>query len=483
MNLKQNLVSSLPLVVDLDGTLIATDTLFESANQFVWSKPFSLVSLFRWLAKGKAFLKSKLAASVTISPETLPYRQEVLDFVAEEKNKGRVVVLATASSEVYAREIAQHLNIFSEVLASNESINLKGVNKRDTLISLYGDGGFDYVGDSQADISIWEHAHLSFMIQPKKAWVKRVSRTSSPVELKLDSPNRLLTLNKTIRMHQWVKNLLIFLPLLVTHQLFSPFELAKGMLAFMAFSLAASSIYVVNDLVDLPNDRLHKTKRNRAIASGRTSILIGWVIWPSLLAVSLAISFILLSLEFGLIILTYIGLTTIYSLKLKKIAVLDVVTLALLYTTRIIAGAIAINTVPSFWILSFSLFFFFSLALMKRFSELLEMKSSGKNQVIHGRGYSSEDLELVSALGAGSGLISVLVFLLYIHDPAIASLYNNPLILWVCGVILLVWISRAWLIAHRGLMHEDPIVFALKDKVSYFLAASIGLLFFLAMVN
>jgi 4-hydroxybenzoate polyprenyltransferase len=187
--------------------------------------------------------------------------------------------------------------------------------------------------------------------------------------------------------------------------------------------------------------------------------------------------------EFGLIILAYTGLTTIYSLKLKKFAVLDVVTLALLYTSRIIAGAIAIKTVPSFWILSFSLFFFFSLALMKRFSELLELKSPGKKQAIKGRGYSSEDLELVSALGAGSGLISVLVLLLYIHDPDIAGLYTHPLFLWLCGVFLLVWISRAWLIAHRGEMHEDPIVFALKDKVSYVLAASIAFVFFLSMVN
>lgn len=482
MNKGKKGVSSLPLVVDLDGTLIATDTLFESANQYVWSKAFSVLSLLGWLVKGKAFLKSKLAANVQISPESIPYRQEVIEFLSEEKQKGRVIILATASSEVYASAIAQHLNMFSEVFASTETLNLKGVNKRDKLISLYGEGGFDYVGDSQADISIWEHAHQSFMLKPKKSWVKHVSRFSESVEIELNSPNRFMTLNKTIRMHQWVKNLLIFLPLLVTHQLFAPFELARSVLAFFAFSLAASSIYVVNDLVDLQNDRLHKTKKNRAIASGRTSIVAAWIIWPTLLLVSLAISFVLLSLEFGVIILAYIGLTTIYSLKLKKIAVLDVVTLALLYTSRIIAGAIAIYTVPSFWILSFSLFFFFSLALMKRFSELLELKSAGRTKSIKGRGYSSEDLELVSAIGAGSGLISVLVMLLYIHDPLISELYSNPLILWLCGVILLVWISRAWLIAHRGQMHEDPIVFALKDKVSYFLAASMGLVFFLAMV-
>lgn len=471
-----------PLVVDLDGTLLKTDTLFESTNIHIWSKPLSFIQIPLWLTKGKLSLKNNLAEAVNLEPDVLPYRTEVVDFVKAEKAKGRLIVLATASAEKYANDIAEHLGFIDIVLASSADINLKGAEKRDELVSRFGEMGFDYIGDSETDITVWRSARTSYMIDPKSNWVNKVLQSSSPVVLETKKQKPFRTLNKTLRLHQWVKNLLIFLPLVVTHQLFNTEALQAVTLAFVAFGFAASSIYIINDLVDLPNDRIHITKRHRALAAGDASILTGWIVWPLLLVSSLVISFGFISNAFGLTVIAYITLTILYSLKLKKLAVFDVITLSLLYTMRIIAGAIAIQAMPSMWILSFSLFFFFSLALMKRFSELLELKNSTTAETIAGRGYRSDDLELVSSFGAGAGLISVLVFLLYIHDPSIAALYSQPLFLWLGGVILLIWITRAWLHAHRGLMHEDPIVFALKDKFSFLLVGCLALVFIVAMV-
>jgi 4-hydroxybenzoate polyprenyltransferase/phosphoserine phosphatase len=471
-----------PLVIDLDGTLIKSDTLFESANQYLLSRPDAFLKLTGWLIQGKSVLKNQLAQKVNLEPETLPFRQEVIEFIKKEKLSGRTIVLATASSEIYAKKVSAYLELFDEVLASTPQENLKGSNKAKKLIELFGDKGFDYVGDSAADVLVWQHSHTSYMISPQKGWIDNVSPHSIIVSLDFPRPSISKTVNKTFRIHQWVKNLLIFLPLLVTHQFGNAQLLATVTFGFIAFSLSASAIYVLNDLIDISNDRLHPSKRNRSIASGNVSLVAAWASWPFLLLISLLISFILVSELFGFVIVGYILLTTLYSLRLKKIAVIDVIALAILYTTRIIAGAVAIQATPSMWILSFSLFFFFSLALMKRYSELLESKSEGKSKSISGRGYNSDDLELVSALGAGSGLISVLIFVLYIHDPNIANMYQQPILLWLGGVVLLIWISRAWLIAHRGLMHEDPIVFALKDKPSYWLAATLGLVFLLAMV-
>lgn len=472
----------IPLVVDLDGTLLNTDTLFESANQYFWSSPQSIFDMSRWFLSGKLTLKTKLAEKVDIDPKSLPYQAEIIEFILSEKSSGREIVLATASSERYASSIAEELGLFDLVLSSTSNVNLKGTTKKDELVRRFGEKGFDYIGDSHADVSVWKHANISYMIDPQHSWITDVESTSSAHLLHPEKKTPISILARTLRVHQWIKNLLILLPLVVTHQIFDPQALWNVILAFFAFSFAASSIYVVNDLVDLPNDRAHLTKRNRPFASGDASIITGWILWPFLMMAALLIAFGLVSVAFGIVVVAYIVLTIVYSLKLKKIAVFDVITLSLLYTMRIVAGAVAIQAIPSTWILSFSLFFFFSLALMKRFSELLEIKNSGSSRAIRGRGYQSDDLELVASLGAGSGLVSILVFLLYIHDPSISVLYSEPLFLWLGGVILLIWITRAWLIAHRGMMHEDPIVFALKDKFSFLLVAIFGTIFVLAMV-
>lgn len=472
----------LPLVVDLDGTLIRSDVLFESANAFVSSNPLNLPKLIFWATRGKSALKSELAQRVELNPAALPYNDAVVDFIREERSRGREIVLATASNQKYADEIAAYLGLFDHVFGSTETHNLKGAKKAELLVSRYGKQGFDYIGDSHADLSVWQQAAAAILVSPSKKLREAASRfTTSQI---VDTPERrpIAALIKSMRLHQWVKNLLIFIPLIATHRFINAEDDVLVVVAFLAFSLVASAIYLINDLSDLAHDRLHKSKVKRPLASGALPIPVAWVAWPLLLIIGFGLSILILPQMFSLVLAGYLVLTTCYSLGLKRIVILDVVVLAALYTLRIIAGAFAISAPPSFWILTFSLFFFLSLALMKRFSELYELRLTENKDAIDGRGYSHRDTDFVIGLGLSSGLISVLVFMFYVHDPAIESLYSTPILLWLTGPLLLIWISRAWLIAHRGHMHEDPIVFALRDLPSYLIAVCVVLVFITAMV-
>lgn len=474
--------SLLPLVVDLDGTLIRSDVLFESANAFVSRHPLQFPKMISWLSQGKSVLKAELAQRVELNPAALPYNDVVVKFLTEERSRGREIILATASNQKFANEIAAYLGIFDKVLGSNESLNLKGQKKSELLVSLFGEKGFDYIGDSRADLSVWQHSAHVLMVSPSGMILNDASRFSTPEIIDNSQRQTFSALVRSLRLHQWVKNLLIFIPLIATHRFLIAGDDLLVVVGFISFCLVASAIYLINDLSDISHDRLHKTKVNRPLASGALAIPIAWISWPILLFAGFALSVLILPPTFSLILAGYLFLTTAYSLGLKRIAILDVVVLAALYTLRIIAGAFAISAPPSFWILTFSLFFFLSLALMKRFSELYELRIAQNNSSIGGRGYSHQDIDLVFGLGLGSGLISVLVFMFYVHDPAIENLYSAPILLWLTGPLLLIWISRAWLIAHRGQMHEDPIVFALRDVPSYLIATCLMLVFIAAMV-
>ena len=272
---------------------------------------------------------------------------------------------------------------------------------------------------------------------------------------------------KAMRLHQWMKNLLVFVPLMAAHQYADVQRDVLALMAFVVFSLTASSVYLLNDLVDVQDDRHHTRKRNRPFASGALSLITGWVAWPVLLLVAATLSVFFMPVLFSVSLGIYFVLTVAYSLHLKQLAVVDVLTLAALYTLRIIAGAAAIDVAMSFWLLLFSMFIFLSLALIKRYSELKVARDAGKTGALRGRGYEAEDLELVSSLGGSAGFIAVLVLALYIQDGQAAHLYATPQVIWLACPVMLFWISRAWLIAHRGRMHDDPIVFALKDKVSW----------------
>lgn len=467
-----------PLVVDLDGTLIRSDLLIESFLLLIKQNPLNLFFVLLWLLKGKATLKAEIARRVDIPVELLPFNQELITYLRAEKAKGRRLILATASHQRYAHSVAQHLGIFDDVLASDESRNLSGSAKRAALTERYGEKQYVYAGNAPVDLKVWNHCSAAVVVA-NSSLAKKAS-AHCPVELHLQAPKPSLKIFlKALRVHQWVKNGLIFVPLLTSHMLTDPRGLMLGILAFLAFSFCASSVYFLNDLLDLNDDRRHTTKRNRPFAAGTLSLLTGIIGTPILLVLSAIICWFL-PLEFVAVLGLYYIMTVAYSFSLKRIVMVDVITLAALYTIRIIAGAVAVSVTLSFWLLSFAVFVFLSLAIVKRYTELMKLKEKSARKIL-GRGYQVEDLELLSSLGGSAGYISVLVLALYINSPDVKSLYSHPQLMWPACMVMLYWVSRIWIIAHRGGMDDDPIVFALKDKISVVCGGLIGLFMMLAV--
>lgn len=470
-----------PLVVDLDGTLIKTDLLHESANACVVASPLGFLRVLNALMQGKAGLKESLAKNFQLSVADQPFNQGVLAWLDQQKRLGRYIVLATASHKALADQVAAHLGLFDEVLATDAGINLKSAAKRDLLISKFGERGYDYVGNDVADLPVWAAAHKAYVVSSSDALIVRAKALGNVADIFPDGKRPLVpSLLKALRLHQWIKNLLVFVPLVTAHQLLNPVAFWQGVWAFVAFGLVASSVYVLNDLSDLADDRHHVRKKFRPFAAADLSLLLGWVLWPGFLLFGFLLSALLLPVAFTAVLLGYFALTLAYSFKLKQLPILDVITLAGLYTIRIVAGAAAIAVPVSFWLLAFSLFIFLSLAFIKRFSELKAARLKGHDGLLRGRGYTHQDLELVSSMGAGAGYLSVLVLALYIQDAHTANLYRTPEVIWLACPVLLYWISRAWLIAHRGEMYDDPIVFAIKDRTSWLIGVVFLTVFSLA---
>lgn len=454
-----------PLVVDLDGSLIKTDLLFETANSFVAKHPYKVWKLIPWFLSGKGALKAKLAECSEIDAASLPYNKGLLAWLREQKAGGRQLVLATASDIKLAEAVAQHLELFDEVLATEGGVNLKAERKRDLLVSRFGENRFDYVGDCSADLPVWRSAGDAYLIGSSPLLMGRVKKQANLAGVFADDkPPLLQSLARALRPHQWLKNLLLFVPLLSAHLYGDGSSVMLALLAFLVFGMTASSVYVLNDLIDVADDRHHLRKRNRPFASGDLSLVHGWITWPLLLLMAFFLAALTLPPLFLGVLGTYYLLTLAYSLFLKRTPMVDVLTLAALYTLRIIAGAAAIAVLPTFWLLLFSMFVFLSLAFMKRFSELKAAKDAHR---LRGRGYAREDLELVSSAGVAAGYLATLVLALYIQDQHTAEIYRTPSLIWLACPLLLYWISRAWLVAHRGDMHDDPIVFAIKDKISW----------------
>ncbi len=451
-----------PLCIDCDGTLIATDLLFEAFFLMLKQYPLGLLLLPLWLLKGKAYLKQRLAEKVSFNWETLPYRKEVLQLIEEAKSDNRQIVLATASPLVWASGIANHLQCFDEVLATTEQTNLSGENKASKLVNMYGEHGFDYAGDNKIDLNVWNHAAGAIVVSSKQSLTDKLSLASTPV-LQVIRPveSSIITYIKALRVHQWLKNALVIVPLLAAHQVGTIEGLLQAAYAFIAFSLCASSVYVLNDLLDLESDRAHIRKRKRPFAACSIPIWQGMLMIPVLLVAAFSVATLLPKL-FSLVLFTYFLITLAYSIWLKKQVIVDVMMLAGLYTMRIIAGAAATDIQPSFWLLAFSMFIFLSLAMVKRYSELLVTLQANKKEPA-GRGYSVDDLPVLMAIGVSAGLGSVLIFSLYINSPETNQMYQNTIWLWLIPPLLLYWISRMWMKAHRGQVDDDPVVFAAKD--------------------
>lgn len=475
--------SLLPVVVDLDGTLIKSDLLAETVNRFLVEQPFQLFNLFIWLVKGKIAFKTHLAETIVIDVSTLPYNGTLIEWLREQKSLGRQIVLATASHRLLADQVARHLDLFDDVMATDANSNLKAEAKRDALVRRYGERGFDYVGNDWPDVSVWQSASQAHVVSHSKRLIEKARAHGNLGRIMNDgTPSILSALIKAVRPHQWVKNLLIFIPLLAAHHYGDGVSVLRALVAFIVFGLTASSVYLLNDLVDVTDDRHHARKRHRPFAAGHIGLAQGWLIWPLLLTLAFTLSGFGLSWQFTAILAAYFLLTVSYSVRLKQVPMVDVLTLAALYTLRIVAGAAAVEVPLSFWLLSFSMFLFLSLAFIKRYSELQIARATGQSTSLRGRGYEPRDLELVSSLGGNAGYVAVLVLALYIQDSRTASLYATPTFIWLACPLLLFWISRAWLIAERGNMHDDPIVFALKDRASWIVAGLFALAFVLATV-
>ncbi|TDR48805.1 4-hydroxybenzoate polyprenyltransferase [Tahibacter aquaticus] len=454
---------AIPLCVDLDGTLIRSDMLFESALSLLRRNPFYLFFFLAWLLRGRAHLKREIARRAEVDPVTLPYDERVVAWLRGEAGQRRRV-LCTASDAGLAQGIADHLGLFDEVMASDGERNLAGRNKAESLRQRYGDKGFDYAGNEQRDLHIWKHARKAIVVNGHNGLASAAGEHCEVERVFEPAKSGLKVWLQALRLHQWLKNLLVFLPLFAAHRVLEVPALIHCVVAFFAFGLCASGVYVLNDLFDLDADRRHPRKRLRPFAAGTLPLAAGLVMAPLLTLAGLALA-LAVSLPFAGVLLCYYVLTLAYSLRLKRIVMLDVVVLAALYTVRIIGGAVAVGGGLSFWLLAFSMFLFLSLAMLKRYTELQSMLGSGKAQA-SGRGYAVDDIALIQSLGGSSGYMSVLVLALYINSTASEALYRHQEVLWLLCPLLLYWISRVWLIAHRGTMHDDPVVFALVDRVS-----------------
>ncbi len=458
----------IPLVLDLDGTAACTDTLAETAIRLLATRPFAFLAMLPRALGDRAAFKRDMAAASPLDPSTLVYDDQVLDLARQAQTDRRPVYLATAADRSVADSVSRHLGVFDGVFASDGLVNLKGEAKARLLVERFGAGGFDYAGDSAADLPVWRSARRGYVVAPSSglrqaagavcADVRAIGRPASWLQTA-----RLLA--RATRLHQWAKNLLVFVPLLAAHASAGGL-FGQACLAFLAFSACASSVYVLNDLVDLPHDRLHATKRRRPFASGALNL--AWA--PGLTAGLLGLSMLLclgLPWRFAAMLALYYGCTLAYSLVLKRRMVWDVMTLAGLYTLRIFAGGAATGITLSPWLLAFSLFLFFCLAVVKRLTELTRLvQRAAPAAPIAGRGYAPDDLDMLRSMAASSGTMAVLVLALYVNSAEVASLYQRPAALWALCPILLFWVSRVLMLANRGLMNEDPVVFALRDRVS-----------------
>lgn len=464
--------ADLPLFVDLDGTLIRGDLLWESAALFVRRAPWSAWRLPWWLLEGKAGLKRALAERVLPDVTTLPYRADVLALLTAEHERGRRVILATASHQRLAEAVAQHLGVFDAVLATEGETNLAGINKLEAIQKYLQAQGwansFDYIGDSAADVPICRAARHSYLVNPDQGMKARVG-SSFEESRRLGEPNqRLRAWVRALRPQQWAKNVLVFVPLLTSHKFVQPgawLTVLHVCLGFMAFNLCASAVYLLNDLLDIDADRQHPRKRLRPLASGRLSIPAGVISCGLLMTAGMVLGISTGLPHFVLALGLYVLMTSLYSFWLKRKLLLDVIVLAGLYTLRIEAGGAAAQVQVSQWLLAFSMFLFLSLAFLKRYSELLIMQDRFQRDS-RGRSYITDDLALLENFGPTSGYLSVLVFCLYINTDVARELHRHPEFLWAVCPILLYWVTRLWLLARRRHFADDPIAFAMRDRVS-----------------
>ena len=473
-----------PLFVDLDGTLVRTDTLHESALLHVRENLRGLVDLATWLARGRAALKRRLfEVGSTPRVDLLPYRESVLEFLRESKSEGRPVILVTAADGLMAERVAEHVGVFDMVLGSDGHRNLKGGIKLDAIRTICEERGwhrFGYIGDSVADMPIWRASSEAYVVGASPRTMRRLSAVKEP-EAVIEPPMRPgLALLRLLRPHQWSKNVLLFVPLILAHEWNDLERLGAALAGFVAFCLAASAMYVTNDALDIESDRQHARKRERPFAAGTVPLAASPAIALALLAAAAAISLTMLPPSFSALLLCYLSLTLAYSFWLKKRLLVDVFALASLYGLRLIGGGYATGTEVTEWLVAFAGFLFTSLAFAKRYTEVAAQADLGREDV-SGRAYHVSDLSVMESVGPASGYLAVLVLALYINSDRVAALYVNPVALWLICPLLLYWLTRLWFLARRRQLHHDPLVFALTDRISLLTGAISALFVIVAM--
>lgn len=466
-----------PLFVDLDGTFTKTDLLFEGAFNIIKSNPFMIMAMLFWLVKGRSYLKYKIASHSNVDVALLPLNPEFESFVRSESTRGRKIYLATATNEKYAERIIKKHDIFDGFIASDRNINLKGKEKLKKILDI--SEKFAYAGNDAVDFKIFKESSQSILVNPTRSALKlskknRVDKTFDNTKFSLS------VWMKQLRIHQWLKNALIFVPLVVSGLFTDINSVGLSVIAFFSFSFLASSTYILNDLVDLDSDRSHPRKSKRPLAAGSISIPQSIIVGSTLLLSAFFMG-VMIGPMYLLVLTGYLLLTLFYSMKLKEYIGMDVVALAMLYTVRILAGSAAIDVVVSFWLFAFSIFIFLSLALVKRCSELRSMALEGKVYA-KGRDYGVDDYELLKSFGSSSSLVAVLMFCFYINNNVLTNQYQEPSLLWLITPALCYWLMRMWIKTHRGEMHDDPIVFALKDKGSIVIITFCLFIFILAQL-
>lgn len=461
-----------PLCVDLDGTLVKSDTLMDSLAVLGRRHPLRLLAVPIWAAGGRAHIKARVSSLVRLDASSLPYNRKLLAWLEREHAAGREIYLVTGADQIVAKDAAEHLGVFRGVIASDGRTNVTGGNKLARIKEQLPAGEFDYIGNAMPDLPVLRQARRAMVANPSPGLRSALRWNGVAVSDKfVDRPRRMATVIRALRVHQWAKNILVFLPVMLAHSLKGT-ALGATAIAFGCFCLAASATYILNDLLDIEADRVHPSKRRRVFASGDLSVPAGVGIALVFLAAALAGAELLLPARFLTWLLVYLFATVAYSLALKRIAIVDVVVLAGLYALRVLAGAAASSTLISPWLAAFAIFLFFSLAIAKRFSELGNIRNRGSVPA-NGRGYLLSDIEQLRSFGTASGFASIVIFALYINGSAVASLYRHPNRMWLIVPLLILWLCRIWLLASRGELNEDPVVFALTDWMSLLIALSV----------
>jgi len=466
LQLKTAEATRVPLCVDLDGALVKSDTLVDSLLVLLRTRPALFSKLPGRLLRGKAAFKAFVSQSIALDAASLPYNRRLLLFLEQEHAQGRTIYLASGANMSLAKRVASHLKVFAGVLGS-DGHDLSGAKKLQSLRDHLDSSEFDYVGGNALDLALLTSAATPMVANPTRRLTTYLrARGIYPFREFLDRSHPIKSLREAIRLHQWSKNLLIFVPLLLAHKP-SFTSLGTALLAFLCFSFAASATYLLNDLLDIDADRRHPRKRHRPFASGDLSVSTGVALVAGFLGLALVGTFFLSHAFIGWL-LVYLASTLAYSIYLKRIPLVDVLVLSGLYTLRMQAGSAATHTPISHWLAGFSVFLFLSLAMVKRFAELENLRASGAPPN-NGRGYHVSDIEQMRSFGTASAYAAVIIFAIYISGHDVMALYRQPRYLWLIVPLMILWLSRVWLVASRGELNEDPVVFALTDRLSLFI--------------